>query len=96
MQEIARLRGDKNSFVINQPSHRTLKEAGDAFLLLWSGARGGMLRGLEALWYSITGAALHRGAFGGGGLAHLLLLYRGCLYNLKWVGRTGEYKQQTS
>ncbi len=44
-----------------------------------SGAGGGMLRGLEALRDPIAGAALHRSAFGGGGLAHLLMFCGGRL-----------------
>lgn len=38
-----------------------------------------MLRRLEALGDPIAGAALHRGALGGGGLTHFLLFSRGCL-----------------
>lgn len=58
----------------DRTSHRTLQEAGDPFLLLGLRARGGVLGGLEALRHPVTGAALHRGAFGGGGFAHLLAL----------------------
>lgn len=42
------------------------------FLMRGSGAGCGVLRRHEALGEPITGAALHRGAFGAGGLAHLL------------------------
>jgi len=47
--------------------------------MLGSGAGCGLLRRLEALRDLITGAALHRGAFGGGGLAHLLRIAVGVL-----------------
>lgn len=67
---------------LSQTSHRTLKEVGDAFLLLRFGAGCGMLRRLDAFWHPITGAALHRGVFGG---THLLRFCRS--YNLGWLGR---------
>lgn len=55
----------------NCPSHRTLEEAGDAFFLLGrTGTGRGLLRRLE-IWHAVAGAALHRGALGGGGCAHL-------------------------
>lgn len=60
-------------------SYWTLKEAGDAFLMLWPDAGGGVLGRLEALGDSITGTALHRGALWGGRLAHLLLFCSGRL-----------------
>lgn len=67
---------------MSQTSHRTLKEVGHAFLLLRSGAGCGMLRRLDAFWHPITGAALHRGVFGG---THLLRFCRS--YNLGWLKR---------
>lgn len=63
-----------------QKSHWTLKEAGDPFLMRGSWPRCGMQRRLEVLRDPITGAALHRGALGGGGLAHLRLLREGVLH----------------
>lgn len=69
---------NKGSESYKQSSHRTLKEAGDAFLMLGSGARRGVLGRREALRDPITGAALHRGALRGWRLAHLLLFCSGC------------------
>jgi len=63
-------RGKEKGKTINQrhkqPTHWTLEETGDAFLMLRAGARGGVLGRLDDLGDPITGAALHRGALWGG------------------------------
>lgn len=66
-------------------SHRTLEEAGDPRLLLRSRAGRGVLGGLDVLRKPVTGAALHRSAFGSGGCTHLLSFFS---HNFRWPKRT--------
>lgn len=52
--------------------YRTLKKARDTLFVLWSRTWRGVLRRLEALRNTITGAPLHWAALWGRGFAHLL------------------------